>query len=320
MVDGEPAGNNSTIMTDEIERKRQEILLSHQYRDPDSPSEKAILDLLSKELLSTPWAKQTFSDVRGELVSYYRECLDRIDGSDYIHNRTQELLTRIEERTKARIVSGQENIEKIKNGSPVFLVSNHLGLFKLATINPSTELGLRGLSGIKNMYPLPLFHASAMPVARALGNNLYIAAYQFPHEIGEIQAKAGGVIIRHEDEAALFEGKQGIPLLVERTQNLINEHPNMALSIFPEGRSSGRTTGRSCYDLEEFRSGSFVIASKLGLPIIPVPQYFNSETGFEIGVLEPILISSDLSKEEYKKIASDTQVSMQTWLDERRKA
>lgn len=300
------------------EEKRQAILKQHQYVDPDTTEEKKIMTLLQEELVSTDWARDTFSEIREMLIQYFNDSLSNIQDSQYVHDRTQQLLKNIAVRTNAKIVSGHENLNGFPKGSPIFLCTNHLGLYKLATINPREELGLEDV-GIDKMYSLPLFHASNIPVALMLKDNLYIAAFEFPGKIGEIQKMACGVVIRLEAERDLLnDSVGGIDYLITQTKKFMDEHPNGALSILPEGKTSGKRSGNSPYDLEDFRTGAFVVATALEIPILPVPQYFNPNKGFEVGILEPIYLSNNMTREQFAGVARTTQSKMQAWLNQRK--
>lgn len=302
----------------EIEAKRQTILREHQYVDPNTPEEKKIMALLKEELISTDWAKDTFSDIQKMLVRYFSDSLSNIQNSLYVHDRTQQLLIDIATITKSKIVEGQENLKDFPKGSPVFLFTNHLGLYKLATIDPKEELGL-GDVGVDKMYSLPLFHASNVPVAEALNDNLYIAAFEFPGRVGEIQKMAGGVIIRLEEEKDLLKDNvRGTDRLITQTRNFMDHHPNGALSILPEGKTSGKRAGKSSYDLDDFKTGAFVVAAALEIPILPVPQYFNPNSGFEVGILEPIYLTKNLTWEQLAVVATATQSKMQAWLNQQK--
>lgn len=302
----------------EFEQRRQEILREHQVVK-DTSEERRILELLRDNLVSTEWAQDTFGDIRNLLVDYYKDSLLNIQDRRYIHDKTQELLSKIAARGNAKISSGQEHLDDIPKASPVFLLTNHLGIYKLAIINPRQELGLDD-TGVDGMYCLPIFHASNKPVADALGDNLYIGAFEFPGKIGEIQKAAGGVIIRLEREEELekeFKGEtiEGIDHLITQTRNFIEQHPNGALSVLPEGKTSGKERGISPYDLAAFKTGAFVVAARLNIPILPVSQYFDPNTGFEVVVHEVIHLSPDLSREQFREVADSTREKMQQALD-----
>ena len=300
----------------ELEVQRQEILRRHQVVE-DTPQERRILELLRDNLTSTEWSQDTFRDIRHLLVDYFKDSLLNIQDRRHIHDKTQELLSKIAARGNAKISSGQEHLDNFPKASPVFLLTNHLGIYKLATINPEKELGLDD-AGVDSMYSLPLFHASGRPVADALGDNLYIAAFEFPGKIGEIQKAAGGVVIRLEEEEKLEKDTTaGIDHLTTRTRNFMEEHPNGALSVLPEGKTSGKKNGASPYDLETFRTGAFVVAARLNIPILPVSQYFDPDTGFEVAVHEAIYPSPDLNREQFEEVANLTREKMQAWLNKR---
>ncbi|MEK7113154.1 MAG: hypothetical protein AAB875_07655 [Patescibacteria group bacterium] len=310
---------NGGMLEKRIEDERQKILRAHQYAvTAGTPQERRISALIKRELLSTEWARKTFADIRELLIAYFKDSLLNTQNSQYVHDRTQRLLSEVAERGKTKIVSGEEHLGAVPKKSPVFLMTNHLGLYKLATINPEPELGLDDF-GAEKMFPLPLFHASNKPVADALGDGLYIGAFEFPGKVGQIQKTAGGVVIRlAEEENLTSDGTSGIDYLTHQTKGFIERYPNGALSVLPEGGTSGKRNGGGPYSLETFRTGAFVIAARLSIPILPVPQYFNPQKGFEVAVLEPIYPNKDMNREEFTEMANLTREKMQKWLDERK--
>lgn len=287
----------------------QEALTKHQP-DPKDTDDRRIVNLIKRELAPTSWARQTLVDIRGMLVNYYRDSLQQLSDPGAIHDRTQRLLSDIAKRAETKIVYGEEHLESLPRQSPVFLLTNHLGAYKLANVDPLEDLGID--IGLRSMHALPLFHASSKVVADVLGNNLYIAAYEFPGVIGEIQKSADGVIVP-------LEGTGRIDYLVEETRRLIQRHPNSALSVLPEGGTSGKRNGGGPYDLEPFRKGVFAIAHKVGCPLIPVVQYFNPNSGFELAILPRIEMTppADIegAKEYFAQLANKTRADMQAWLD-----
>lgn len=293
------------------EDKRQEILRRHQKVE-ETDQEIAIRCLLEETLTSDEVSKSTFRDFKTILISYFKNSINDIDHPNRVHDKTQEVLQQISTRGNATVVSGEEFLTSDLISKPVFLATNHLGLYKLVSIDPLRELGLKD-TGINRAYPLPIFHASNYPVAERLNNKLYIAAYEFPGILGEIQKDAGGVIIKLKEELDISKEQSGIEVLINETVKFFQIHPNAALSILPEGKTSGKSSGRSPYDLEKFRTGAFVVAAQLEIPIVPVAQRFVNNR-FELGILKPIYLSNTTRREEFSRIASQTQNEMQNWL------
>ncbi|MDP3726790.1 MAG: hypothetical protein Q8Q96_00565 [bacterium] len=295
-------------------KSTQEALIKHQPV-PEDPADRRIVNLIEREFTPTSWAQQTFVDIREMLVKYYRDSLQHPNDSGHIHDRTQKLLSDIAKRANTKIVRGGEYLRSLPKQSPVFLLTNHLGAYKLANVDPLEDLKID--IGLRSMHALPLFHASNQVVAAVLRDNLYIAAYEFPGVIGEIQKSADGVIVP-------LEGTGRIDYLAEETRRLMQRHPNSALSVLPEGGTSGKRNGGGPYDLEPFRKGVFAIAYRVGCPLIPVVQYFDPNSGFELAILPRIEMTppEDIegAKEYFTQLADKTRVDMQAWLDQRKQA
>ena len=294
------------------ESKRQEILRKHQIVERTN-KEVVIRKLLQDTLTPDDQSKQTFRDFKKILIDYFTNSTQNIDDPKYIHDKTQSLIEKISTRGNTTIVSGTEFITDNLISRPVFIATNHLCLYKLAIINPNSDLGVDD-AGVEEMYSLPLFHASNYPVAQLLRDSLYIAAYEFPGTIGKIQKAAGGVIIKLKEELEMSNGQTGVETLISESRKFFAQHPNAALSILPEGKTSGKSNGISPYDLEEFRTGAFVVAAQLEVPIIPVTQKFINNK-FEVKILKPIYLNNRTTKNEFADVAASTREEMQSHLN-----
>lgn len=293
-------GDNKPSLDEVLERLPKET-------DVD---EVRIVELMRKTLLSTEWAKSKFKDVRQVLITYFKEVLGQIGSPDKIHEMTQNTIKTIAELTNSRIVSGTEHLYGLPKRQPVLAVVNHLGAYKLVGIKPE-ELGL-DLPGMDVIHPFPLYYAPLHPVGQVLGDNLYEAHVQLPEPLHAIQ-KAAGLIIVPPKTGGLLDD------LLGQTRELIASHPNSLTTVFPEGGTSGKRNMGGPYDLDSFKTGAFVIAANLGIPVLPVCQYFNPEKGFEMGILESIRMPGDAPRERFTEIANQTQQKMQNWLNMRKK-
>lgn len=270
------------------------------------PLEVRIVGLMQKEFLVTPWAKDAFSRAKKITIDYLGNSIAILNDPSRVHDETQKVLKDLSTNFQSRIVLGEKNLQQLHERQPGFIVANHLGVYKLTGIKPQ-ELGLN--LPVEIVHPFVMFYQSLVPVAQQLGCNLYEAAYPYKTPIKEIQEAAGSILVP--------SGKGSFSSVVRASERAIGDHPNGLFTIFPEGGTSGKRNGGGPYDLEEFHAGSFAIAAKVGIPVIPVAQYFNPNRGFELRVFNPMTLERNKPKEYYEKIANDTRSEMQTWLNER---
>lgn len=122
------------------------------------------------------------------------------------------------------------------------------------------------------------------------------------------------MIIKLKEELEMSNGQTGVETLISESRKFFAQHPNAALSILPEGKTSGKSNGISPYDLEEFRTGAFVVAAQLEVPIIPVTQKFINNK-FEVKILKPIYLNNRTTKNEFADVAASTREEMQSHLN-----
>ena len=266
-----------------------------------------IVKLIREQLLKTEWAKSIFEALRQQLIQYFISSIEILNQPDKIHQATQEVLEELSTISRSRIVSGEENLDRLSKRSPVIAVVNHLGTYKLTEIQPRE---IRIDLPLDIIHPFPIYYAPLVPVAKILEDNLYETHVELPEPLLSIQ-KAAGIIVVPPDQGALTK-------LQTATSELITQHPNALITIFPEGGTTGKRNNGGPYDLDEFKTGGFVIASHLNLPVLPVCQYFNPESGFELGILPPVKVENTENREYYKELARSTQASMQSWLNSRK--
>ena len=278
----------------------------------DDPRDQRMAKLAREEFCSTDWAEDAFDRVRRKQVEYLKDALSHLGESGYIHDRTQEVIANLSKTTKSKIVSGQEELSELDKGKSVLIMTNHPATFVLGGINPRIELGI-DVENFDLVFPSPLFIAPFHPVAEVLGDNLYFTSSEYPLDLGIIHESAGFMTVRPVKSGRTQE-------LMQAVLRLIGNHPNAAIVHFAEGDMTGKANEGQLYDLGEFRTGGLVIAAEASIPVLPVAQYFNPGTGFEIGVLKPIKIDPDGSRDYFKETASNMRLEMLTWLDARKSA
>ncbi len=294
--------------------ERQQAIIARQPKLSE-PAEKRIIDLVNVGLLSTEKARSQMQLQKTLLHDYFvasNEALNNGQEKEIFH-RTQELLKEMAKQWNTKIVAGEENLQKIPDGQPFFIVTNHLGAYKPLGFKPEELGGDYSKMPIEILYPFPAFFAALMPIAEKKGDTLHQTAYEYPHPVGEVQTAAGSLI---------FAPNEGLEVLEVNTKKVVDAYPNSALVIFPEGGTSGKKSGGGIYDLERFKSGAFVIAGSLHFPIVPAVQYYNPDSGFEISILKPIVDLKTFEEQAdgkpsleglnyYSTVAKDTQAQMQ---------
>lgn len=262
---------------------------------------------ISDELLKTEWASELFGRMREAQKDFFKFAINSLDDPDQIYSKNQDLLKKLAEMSKAKIVSGADNLTGLR--APFFIVSNHLGDYKLAAIKPE-ELGIE--MGVDQIHPFPMYYSSYSPVTEKLNAQISAAHVALLEPLLAIERACGlvPIVVKKEGDT--------LPVLEEDTRRILEKHSDSALVVFPEGGTSGKRNGRGPYDLEEFRAGAFVIAGHLGLPVLPVAKYFNPDSGYELDVFPVIVLEKDKDRGYYKDIAIKTQDRMQAWLDTRK--
>ena len=275
----------------------------------DDPLEIRIRDLIREQAYRTPQGKQMWEKSKDAQLRYFREALGRIDDVTYVHERTQQLLSELAKITNAHIVLGEENLRDLR--LPALVVLNHYSGYKNTTLQRE-ELGI-DLGEMDELYPFPVFYSSVVPAARKLGEevSLYDAHLEYsPDEtpLRKLQEEAGLLVI--PENGASFQA------VLELTRDTIKRDPNSLVVVFPEGETSGKRNSGGPYDMVSFHTGPFAIASILGIPVLPVAQYFNPESGFEIGIGKSIQPDTNRPREEYSRLAESTRQEMRGLLSQ----
>ncbi|HSW37525.1 MAG TPA: hypothetical protein VLG37_04135 [Candidatus Saccharimonadales bacterium] len=282
----------------------------------DDDKDIRIRELIRNIFVREAWAEEAFANIRSEQIAYLRDMVHSVGDPAYVDRATQEILRKIGGELRATVEEGEEHLAPLR-GKPVLVTTNHLGTYKLASINPQVELGddVPNYDGYDFMYPYPLYFAALSPVAEALGNALSYASIDYPGIFGQIHTAAGFI---HIPPASQVSGGR-TESLKQQTDELIKKRPHTALVNFPGGGTGGKYNEAGPYDLREFRTGGYVIAAELRLPILAVAQYFDPLIGMRLKVFEPFYPQPG-TIEDYKRLASETQAEIQDWLKQKEQA
>lgn len=274
------------------------------------PKEDAIRTKIGDLVLREPWAQGAFQRIRQLQIDYLKDVIANVGDADKVHDETQKVLGDIATLLQSEIVEGAHYLQNLSKGSAVLIVTNHFGPYKLVGIDPKADLGV-DIPGYDAMYPSPMYFAALKPVSDAIGNNLYYVSEDFPLIFGQIHTNAGFIHV----PPAVKTGRAAY--LEQQTGDAIQKRPNSAIVNFPEGGTSGKYTGLGPYDLDPFKTGGYVIAAKLGIPVIPVAQYFDKDKGMQLRVFEPY-VPQAADKAGFDQLAERDRQNMQAWLDQRK--
>lgn len=282
----------------------------------DDQKDLRIRQLIGNIFLQELWAEEIFANIREEQITYLKDAVQNVDDPTYVDRITQDTLKKIGSELKATIEEGEEYLTPLK-GKPLLVTTNHLGTYKLTPINPQVDLGdeVPKYDGYDFMYPFPLYFATLSPVAEALGDALSYASNDYPGVFGQIHTAAGFIHVPPASQVAGGRTKA----LQQQTAGVIQRRPNTAVVNFPEGGTGGKYNEAGPYDLRDFKTGGYVIAAELGIPTLIVAQYFDPHQGMRLKVFEP-LYPQPGSKEDYQRLATDTQTEIQAWLKQKEPA
>lgn len=267
-------------------------------------AEQRITRIIELDLLKWGWSKSFFYNAKKLQIDFFKFALKNSGNPEEIYKKNQRLLKRLSQLGKTHIVSGEENLVEIPAGNPFFIVTNHLGDYKLSAIEPS-ELGLE--IDTDQIHPFPMYYAPYSTIASKLEDDVSAAHIKLLDPLFDVEKASGLVTIVIRDG--------GLARLEDDTRMVFANRPNTALVVFPEGGTTGKRNGKGSYDLEEFHSGAFVIAGHLGVPVLPVGKYFDPDAGYKLGILPPIKLEKEGDHGYYKQVAVKTQQDLQNWLN-----
>lgn len=303
------------------ENKNMKIEGRKPHPSKHDPLEQRIRQLIREHVLSTPLGKESLEKVNDLQIDYFRGALRNLDKPELVYEDTQKLLKELAAVTHSKIVEGEELLDRLPKGKPVFAVLNHFSAYKLTTIEPQTiglsekEMNIENGEYTEEIYPFPIFYAPLEPVAERLGDNLSDAHLAMPGQhLKRVQAAAGLIVVPEE--------RRQFQLIKQRTADVIAAHPNSLMVIFPEGETSGKRNEGTPFDTVGFHSGVWGITTELAkegmvVPIITAYQYWNPKSGFEVGIVDLWTPSPETTREEQDQQAETSREKMQKALDVR---
>ncbi len=270
-------------------------------RQPTStdPAEQRIRTLLEEWVTPTDSSKQTLSKAKTQQKEFLQRAAGKIKTGEIteILGLYQEQLLALNSLLNTKITDGTEHLEKL-HGRSFIIITNHLGLPKIGRFQDDDIY-----SGIE-IEPFTMRHFAFGQITQETDTTLHEAAVELPGVLHDIQNASGVITIN-----VLGEGRT--EQLIKDTQNVIQKEAS-AVVMYPEGGTTGKRNGQSPYTLEHFHSGAFVVAKQLGIPVLPVCQYYNPNNGMELHVLPPIRLDE---RSDVKQIAEETQHAMQAKLN-----
>lgn len=286
------------------------------------PKEVRITGLIQNELASTSWAKNVFTIAKDLQLAYFLDSLKETN-PDATFAKTQQLLKTLAETTRSKVLDGENYLDKLDKNAPVFVILNHLGVYKLTEITEK-EVGVKFESSDVVLHPFPIYFSSVFPIAEKLQRPLleaHVDLSQLSGSLTDVQKAAELLLVPTGNQR---EGANSFDVIRERTREIINKRPNAMIVIFSEGGTSGKRNMGGPYDLDKFHGGSFAIAEELDIQVLPVCQYFNPNSGFDLGVLEPVTFNAPHAgdvktrRDYFRDIANTTHDKMQAWLNQKK--
>lgn len=257
-----------------------------------------------QDLLSTELSKSVIGDLRHNLENFFGFAFQNLNNPQAIRENYDTLLPQLSDSAHAKIAEGEKNIEALRSENGVIIVTNHFGLGALTIIDNSS-----------GTYPVDLDEFPGFPVRLAglrlvsekLEKPVYEAAIELPEPLLTIQKATPTLIVP-------ITGTGRTEKLIQDTKDAM-QGSGAVIVMYPEGGTSGKRNNGGPYDLDEFHSGAFVVASQLGLPILPVCQVLNPNSGLELHVLSPKNVGS-ADANEIKEVMNQTKAEMQSKLQE----
>ncbi|OGM26528.1 hypothetical protein A3D00_03430 [Candidatus Woesebacteria bacterium RIFCSPHIGHO2_02_FULL_38_9] len=281
----------------------EETRILRQPRGSD-PKEQKIREKLDT-LTSTDISRKIIDDLRQRQAVFFDFSFDNLTHKEKILRAYRTLLPELASIANSKIKSGEEHLRPDLQGNGIIIVTNHLGIAKLTRIS---NFDHKFPIELEEFEPFPSRHALLSPVTQMTGGQMHETAIELPSTLLKIQESCEVLTIP-------VKGKGRTELLSKKVRILLSEEDRPIVVMYPEGGTSGKRNDGGPYDLDEFHTGAFVVALKTGLPIVPVCQYFNPNSGFELYILEPIRPKIE-SADQAEDIAKRTRSSMQLKLKE----
>lgn len=278
-------------------------------RNQNDPKEVAIKNKIKKLVLKNEWANDAIS----EITDLQRECMTNVincvDDIDFVFEKSQAAFCDVATRYNVQFADEESLalLKKIKPKTPILIATNHLGVYKLCSID-TKDVGV-DMEGYPNMYPFWAYTAGLYPIAKELDLTLSYVSNEFPGVFGDVHKRAGFVRIPTKKGAS-------VAVVQEQIEEVISKHPNTAFVYFPEGTTSGKPNESDPYHIMPFRKGLYAIAHNLQLQRVLVAQFFHPEKGLVIKVLAVDFVPpSEDSVAVCQEFASRDQELIQEWLD-----
>ncbi len=265
-------------------------------KDPDELR----IRMLLEKLLSTDFSKRMVRNLTTEQEEFFASSLVNLQKPERIEKKYRELLEKLATISKSHIISGQENLEKVKDKPHIIIATNHFGSAKLTRI-PIRNLGLD--LPLEEIEPFPIRHAPFVTIEKVLNGKIFECAVELPQPFLGIQLASGILTIPTSGEGRSQK-------LTEKILAVNKNEPKTLIVMYPEGGTSGKRNHGGPFDLDEFHTGTLVVAANLDIPILPVIQKLNPETGIELSVMEPLYVSKDQLKDS-KSILENLKNKMQ---------
>lgn len=264
----------------------------------------AVIRKKLKETVSSESSVEMLGSIKKELEFFLINSFNNLDKPLIIKSLHKELLEKLTDLSKAKVISGTNNLNRIRDKGPFLILSNHFGIIPLTLID-----------NYDNKFTWPLKQIGVFParmmalnlLSKILDINFVEVAIELPEPIATIQRASPQILIPRDS-------KDRVNILHNKLQKIIDGENNIGIVIYPEGNMSGKFNRKGPYDMDQFHLGPFVLAKQLELKILPVCQYFNPSQGFELSILKPLEIKNEDSH-KLTHIAEQTHQNMQNVLN-----
>jgi len=257
-----------------------------------------------KDSTSSDIASSIFTNIKRQLEDFLYISFQNLNDKAIILSEYVKLISNLTEISNTKIVKGESNLKRISSNFPIIIISNHFGIVPLTLIDNSDQ-----------KFPWPLKEIGVFPVRLSSLNllskksniKLFEVATELPEPMAIIQRATPSILIpintTHKSQ-----------ILINEAKDVIQNNENAGIIVYPEGGISGKLNHGGPYDLDTFHTGVFLLAKQLNLQILPVCQYFNPNSGFELDILKPVS-PIEINLNNLKTISERTQKKMQESLN-----
>ncbi len=210
-------------------------------------------------------------EIRELQIGFFKDCLN-ITSENIVRARFLELLENIEKIFPVRLVSKTKSIP-----SNSIIVSNHLGIAKLAKISAAD---IFGKDSVIPFFPNDdSFIFSGFPLFFYFLNTKKLPFDSF-HTF---------TIPYHDKDISILQSKLSIyPTNLYGIRQILSSSYLKNLLVFPEGGTSGKRNRQNIYDLDNFNNGYLKLSSKLNMPICPILQILQKDGLYQLIILKSI--------------------------------